>query len=607
MKIAEEILLLVEASQLSLFDEPEKEIKPKKKKKSRPKPADQLSMFDLPKAEQPKKHKKVNLYEPEKEGKKRKKEIADLRDKVQKGLEQNAKAKKMRGLLTTAKKLAGKATKEQPAPAWVKKVLDRPEKHFIGANGNELVAYEWIWTGGIKDDPIEGNIDIRVSDWDNAYKCSSDGCTRKIVHVYWVHNPKTNETLPYGKNHLHQALGFEQEYSDYQINKMKDKIWQKQDIDRRMSQEAEGVKEYLKRTMDKFYRYPVTIPEATEAYNAFFGAKLEDIKLMKVPDHDQFLRIPGTGELYSVYKRVLMNQGWYEITTEEARKISSKQVEPDQIKRKMKIEFHNDDRTILHDPKKQGFKGAFFLTVSPTPGIGGMVDKFLSGYERTKVSKMIYSQEKPIQKEYLAFELKSVKPNVWKVKVFTRMDKVDLVTVYYDYQNNKLVKESLNEIQVSEKQLKELARELIDFKNRKYGDLTGKSTKALEAPIADPDLKLFMDSMGKSYMIDKYATYEKKKIRERDFDKIKQHDTVFLMFGKKPTEKTYARTYSIGVQTAKALGFRGNDYSNYVKWKAKSISKIVLAIGRKNVKDPEFYVLKVPYPRDLYDLGNGVW
>lgn len=89
-----------------------------------------------------------------------------------------------------------------------------------GPNGNVLVDYEWRTVEGEKWSEYEGGmVATKVSDWDRAEKCET--CNRRIVHIFWVKDKDTGEVGSYGKEHLHQALGFKKELSKNQIDKYK--------------------------------------------------------------------------------------------------------------------------------------------------------------------------------------------------------------------------------------------------------------------------------------------------------------------------------------------------------------------------------------------------
>jgi hypothetical protein len=92
-----------------------------------------------------------------------------------------------------------------------------------GPNGNVLVGYEWRTVEGEKWSDYEGGlVATKVSDWDRAEKCES--CGRRIVHIFWVQDKDTGAVNSYGKEHLHQALGYRGELSKGQIDKFKAKF-----------------------------------------------------------------------------------------------------------------------------------------------------------------------------------------------------------------------------------------------------------------------------------------------------------------------------------------------------------------------------------------------
>lgn len=92
-----------------------------------------------------------------------------------------------------------------------------------GPNGNILVGYEWRTVEGEKWSDYEGGlVATKVSDWDRAEQCES--CGRKIVHIFWVKDKDTGDVHPYGREHLHTALGYRSELSKNQIDKFKNKF-----------------------------------------------------------------------------------------------------------------------------------------------------------------------------------------------------------------------------------------------------------------------------------------------------------------------------------------------------------------------------------------------
>lgn len=74
------------------------------------------------------------------------------------------------------------------------------EKPLVGPSGASLVAYEWKYVWSLVEDDIEGTIEKRVSDWENAG--ASDETGRQIVHQFVVQMPDktyrvvSSETVP---------------------------------------------------------------------------------------------------------------------------------------------------------------------------------------------------------------------------------------------------------------------------------------------------------------------------------------------------------------------------------------------------------------------------
>ena len=92
-----------------------------------------------------------------------------------------------------------------------------------GPNGNILVGYEWRTAEGEKWSDYEGGlVATKVSDWDRAEKCVT--CGRKIVHIFWVKDKDTGKVNPYGRDHLHEALGYRKELSKKQVDNFKSKF-----------------------------------------------------------------------------------------------------------------------------------------------------------------------------------------------------------------------------------------------------------------------------------------------------------------------------------------------------------------------------------------------
>lgn len=71
---------------------------------------------------------------------------------------------------------------------------------ITGPSGAQLTNYEWKYMWSLKEDDIEGEVEVRVSDWDNAEP--SDETGRLIVHQFGVKDAEGNfhvvsaETLP---------------------------------------------------------------------------------------------------------------------------------------------------------------------------------------------------------------------------------------------------------------------------------------------------------------------------------------------------------------------------------------------------------------------------
>lgn len=76
-----------------------------------------------------------------------------------------------------------------------------------GDNGNKLVAYQHIRTEGEKySGREEGMVGAKVSDFDRAIPCSH--CGRPVVHAFYVQD-KDGNVMPYGSEHLHTAMGWD--------------------------------------------------------------------------------------------------------------------------------------------------------------------------------------------------------------------------------------------------------------------------------------------------------------------------------------------------------------------------------------------------------------
>lgn len=105
--------------------------------------------------------------------------------------------------------------------SWLKSAVKK--NNYVGPNGNEVVAYVWKWKWGLRYSAHEGgDVEVRVSDWDNAEECTT--CQRKIVHVFFVLDKADNQVKPYGFDHTHKALGIEKELSQSLITKIKNSV-----------------------------------------------------------------------------------------------------------------------------------------------------------------------------------------------------------------------------------------------------------------------------------------------------------------------------------------------------------------------------------------------
>lgn len=91
-----------------------------------------------------------------------------------------------------------------------------------GKNNNKLVAYQHIRKPSEKYSKYEGGlVSSKESDWDRAVNCTK--CNRKIVHVYWVKN-KEGLILPYGQEHLHEAIGYQKPITKGQAENLRSRL-----------------------------------------------------------------------------------------------------------------------------------------------------------------------------------------------------------------------------------------------------------------------------------------------------------------------------------------------------------------------------------------------
>lgn len=90
-------------------------------------------------------------------------------------------------------------------------------KGLKSKNNNKLIAYQWIRKPDVREHPIEGLIDVKVSDMSRANKCTD--CGRKIVHVFWVQD-ESGRIKPYGSEHVHTALGLPVSLNKTKIDKL---------------------------------------------------------------------------------------------------------------------------------------------------------------------------------------------------------------------------------------------------------------------------------------------------------------------------------------------------------------------------------------------------
>lgn len=104
---------------------------------------------------------------------------------------------------------------------WLKRSLKN--NNYEGPNGNQVVAYKWSWKWGLRYSEYEGgDVEVRVSDWDNAEQCTT--CQRNIVHIFFVLNKQDDTVKPYGFDHVHKVLGIEKELSKTLLNKIKNSV-----------------------------------------------------------------------------------------------------------------------------------------------------------------------------------------------------------------------------------------------------------------------------------------------------------------------------------------------------------------------------------------------
>ena len=104
-----------------------------------------------------------------------------------------------------------------------------------GKNGANLVAYQHIRTRGEKWSRREyGIVEAKISDFERANNC--DNCGRQIVHVFWVRG-KDGRFRAYGRECLHDAMGWEKPVTDVKARNLILKLAEQQQYHRLRKEE----------------------------------------------------------------------------------------------------------------------------------------------------------------------------------------------------------------------------------------------------------------------------------------------------------------------------------------------------------------------------------
>lgn len=152
-------------------------------------------------------------------------------------------------------------------PKWVQQAV-RSGKGVEGRNGARAIGYEWKSYLGEKYSDYEGGlVGARVSDWDNAERCAT--CNRPIVHVFWVQE-KDGSVRPYGRDHLHIALGYPRELSKNQVESIRRKVVNREQIEEKDATLRKHYQKYIE------LRASPSVQEANAAFSRGpMGKRLE--------------------------------------------------------------------------------------------------------------------------------------------------------------------------------------------------------------------------------------------------------------------------------------------------------------------------------------------
>jgi len=148
-----------------------------------------------------------------------------------------------------------------------------------GNNENRLVAYQHVRTLGEKESQRDGLIGAFVSDWDSAKNCTF--CNRLIVHIFWV--KIDNEIKPFGKEHLHEALGYK---SEKNVNSKKLIA----ELEYRQNQDTTKLNFFLLKRVES------SIEEANSDYKKYNPELFSKSKLLK-RGNDEYIRVSFDSEV----------------------------------------------------------------------------------------------------------------------------------------------------------------------------------------------------------------------------------------------------------------------------------------------------------------------
>lgn len=165
----------------------------------------------------------------------------------------------------------------------------------------QLVAYQHFRTPGEKLSRREGGyVGGLVSDFERAETCAT--CGRKIVYAFWVRG-EDGSVRPYGRDHLHSALGLDRPVSEKQaeqfVNEARAKENERREILSMYEKRAKGVETLVaaREKMRAVQRERISRGRQALQMFAFYRNQAGEYAYSFSPEHGAMLREAGWSDV----------------------------------------------------------------------------------------------------------------------------------------------------------------------------------------------------------------------------------------------------------------------------------------------------------------------